>query len=86
MQLSRRFQEGCLEGVLRWVLVGGRVAQVGFLVALYRENLAAILVTDPAKQRPVFVPPLPPDFSQESVLKVPKKGQFHVEIRVPKEH
>ena len=39
--------------------------------------------TNPAKQRPVFsFSPLLLVGSQESVLKVPKRGQFHAAIRV----
>ena len=34
---------------------------------------------------PVFSPTSPVG-SQESVLKLPKRGQFHATVRVPKEH
>ena len=37
---------------------------------------------NPAKQRPVLLPPLLPVGIQKSVLKMPKRGQFHVAIRV----
>ena len=35
-----------------------------------------------AKHRPVFLPPLLLVGSKESVLKMPKRGQFHVAFRV----
>ena len=68
----------------------------GSLVALYRairlrigydfESCHAsgkrnIKNTNSATRRPVFFPPLLLVGSQESVLKVPKPGQFHAEIR-----
>ena len=40
-----------------------------------------VKITNPAKQRPTFSPLLPVG-SQESVLKVPKRRQFHAAIRV----
>ena len=42
-----------------------------------------VKIRNPAKYRPVFSPtPLLPFGSQESVLKVPKQGQFLAAIRV----
>ena len=38
--------------------------------------------TNPAKHRPVFLPPLLLVGSKELVLKVPRRGQFHAAIRV----
>ena len=38
--------------------------------------------TNLAKHRPVFLHPLLLDGSEELVLKVPERGQFHAAIRV----
>ena len=82
--------ENCFENVLstRWE---------GTLVALYRamrlrfgygfESCDAngprnVKNTNLAKHRPIIFPPLLLVGSKESVLKVPKRGQFHAAIRV----
>ena len=57
--------------------------QFGYRFESYDANgLRNVKNTNLAKPRPVFLPPLLLVGIKESVLKVPKRGQFHAAIRV----
>ena len=89
-------ERGPLGALFGWPLFSGTEKQPN-LVALYRamrlrcgygfESCDAngprnVKNTNIAKHRPIFLPPVLLVGSKELVLKVPKRGHFHVAIRV----